>query len=39
MSDTVLVAALPVCAAARTMRGFFRDLVLEARIGVHQHER
>jgi dihydroneopterin aldolase len=39
MSQTEKVAALPGTAAARTMRVFIRDLVLSARIGVHQHER
>jgi 7,8-dihydroneopterin aldolase/epimerase/oxygenase len=39
MSQTEKVAGLPGTAAARTMRVFIRDLVLSARIGVHQHER
>jgi dihydroneopterin aldolase len=39
MSQTEKVAALPGTASARTMRVFIRDLVLSARIGVHQHER
>ena len=39
MSQPEKIAALPANAAARTMRVLIRDLVLSARIGVHQHER
>lgn len=39
MSQPEKIAAMPANAAARTMRVFIRDLVLSARIGVHQHER
>jgi len=39
MSRTEKLAALPATAAARSMKVFIRDLVLPARIGVHQHER
>jgi dihydroneopterin aldolase len=39
MSQPEKIAALPANATARTMRVFIRDLVLSARIGVHQHER
>jgi dihydroneopterin aldolase len=39
MSPAEKVAALPATAVARSMKVFIRDLVLPARIGVHQHER
>jgi dihydroneopterin aldolase len=38
MSQAEKIAALPA-AAPRMMKVFIRDLVLSARIGVHQHER
>jgi dihydroneopterin aldolase len=39
MSQAEKVAALPATLTGRTMKTFIRDLVLSARIGVHQHER
>ncbi|HEY4163481.1 MAG TPA: dihydroneopterin aldolase [Dongiaceae bacterium] len=39
MSQAEKIAALPATATPRMMKVFIRDLVLSARIGVHQHER
>jgi len=39
VSQADKIAALPAAATSRMIKVFIRDLVLSARIGVHQHER
>lgn len=39
MSQVEKIAALPAAAPQHLIKVFIRDLVLSARIGIHQHER